>query len=585
VRDSKIIAACAAIALALSVTTALGAPAQNRARQLRNARLSPSAFEGAGKALSQSKQPADALERALRSDRVSPAKYALARAQSLHNLGAVRNQYGDVDRPDPRDTTMILRDLAIAYRDLSDPDRERADVILARPSEGSADEHGDGYQNGIQVNSACSTNFCFHWVAQTADAVPLGDGNANGIPDYVDTAAGVFEHVQSVVHSPPLSFRRPKSDVSSNPNGGNAKVDIYFSDTGADNTYGYCTSDDPNLDDLGGAYPYYDVSGYCVLDNDFSEEQFDTGTHGVEAMQVTAAHEYFHVVQYAYDIAEDKWLMEGSATWMEDVVYDEINDYLQYLDVSQMELPGIPLDFSSTSDQPIAQTKYGAFLFFRFLQDHVLTDNTGAPTTAFMQQIWQNADSTSGPSADQYSIQAVKSMLAGRQVDFATAYTTFGVANLFPSSFYEEGSLYAQLAGPSGLSGTLTRSKPRRTLRGLLDHLTTAYVQFKPGRGSRASSRLRLAINAPDPGTTQGGTGSLITLYTDRPGEYQPFTLNSSGDLNITVPFGKGNVRSVIVVLSNASTSYTCFQGKPFACQGTPTYDGLPFAVGARLLR
>jgi hypothetical protein len=571
--------------LVLSVTGALGAPTKSRVRRLRHAQLSPQAFKDAGQTIAQGKQPPDALTRALRSDRVTPAQYALGRARSLFRLGAVRNQYGDVDRPDPRDTSMILRDLALAYRDLSGADRERADVILARPSEGSGDEFGDGWQNGLQESVACSTNFCFHWVSQSTDAVALGDGNANGIPDYIDNASLIFENVQNVVHSPPLSFRRPKSDQTSNPNGGNSKLDVYFTDTGDEGAYGYCTSDDPNLENLGGSYSAYDVSAYCVLDNDFSPQQFDTGVSGLDALRVTAAHEYFHAVQYAYDVAEDKWLMEGSAVWIEDVVYDEINDYLQYVDVSQMDLPGIPLDFSSTADTPLAQTKYGAFLFFRFLQDHVLTDNSGQPTTAFMQQIWQNADSTRGAQFDQYSIQAVKSMLAGRQVDFATAYTTFGVANLFPSSFYEEGSLYAPLASPSGLTGTLTRKKPRRTLRGLLDHLTTAYVQFRPGKGSRASSRVRLAINAPNPGTTQGGTGSLIFLYADGTGTYEPFTLNSSGDLNLTAPFGKGTVRSVIVVLSNASTSYTCFQGKPFACQGTPTYDGLPFAVGARLLR
>ncbi|HEY7874775.1 MAG TPA: MXAN_6640 family putative metalloprotease, partial [Actinomycetota bacterium] len=457
---------------------------------------------------------------------------------------------------------------------------------LARPIQGSADPAGDGWQNGIQASTACSTNFCFHWVTQTADAVPLGDTNGDGIPNYIEQAASVFENVRNVIHSPPLSFRPPKSDISSNPNGGNAKLDVYFTDTGDEGNYGYCTTDDPNADNLGGSYSYYDVSAYCVLDNDFSEQQFDQGTSGVAAMQVTAAHEYFHAVQYAYDVAEDKWLMEGSATWMEDVVYDDVNDYLQYLPVSQMELPGIPLDFSSTGDSLQAQSKYGAFLFFRFLQDHVLTDNNGNPTVAFMQQIWQNADSTRGAASDQYSIQAVKSMLAGNQEDFATVYTTFGVANLFPSSFYEEGELYAPLAGPSGLSATLSRKKPARILRGTMDHLTTAYAQFKPGKGARASSRLKLAIDAPDPGRTQGGTGSMVVLKTDGSGTYEPFTLNSSGDLNVTVPFGKGTISSVIIVLSNASTSYTCFQpNQPFACHGLPTYDDLPFAVGSRLLR
>jgi hypothetical protein len=153
VRYSRIIAACAVIALVSTTTGALGAPAKDRVR-MRSAQLSPHAFKHPDHVVAQGKQADDALTRALRSERLSPAKYALARARSLFQLGAVRDQYGDVDRPDPRDATMLLRDLALSYRNLSGADREQADSILARPSEGSADEFGDGYQDGIQVNTA-----------------------------------------------------------------------------------------------------------------------------------------------------------------------------------------------------------------------------------------------------------------------------------------------------------------------------------------------------------------------------------------------------------------------------------------------
>jgi hypothetical protein len=29
---------------------------------------------------------------------------------------------------------------------------------------------------------------------------------------------------------------------------------------------------------------------------------------------VTAAHEFFHAIQYGYDVSEDPWLMESTAT-------------------------------------------------------------------------------------------------------------------------------------------------------------------------------------------------------------------------------------------------------------------------------
>ena len=46
---------------------------------------------------------------------------------------------------------------------------------------------------------------------------------------------------------------------------------------------------------------------------------------------MTAAHEFFHAVQFAYDAADDQWFMESTATWMEDEIYDDVNDNLQYL--------------------------------------------------------------------------------------------------------------------------------------------------------------------------------------------------------------------------------------------------------------
>ena len=56
-----------------------------------------------------------------------------------------------------------------------------------------------------------------------------------------------------------------------------------------------------------------------------------TASQPINALRVTAAHEFFHAIQFAYDVKEDLWFMEGSATWVEDEVYDSINDNYQFL--------------------------------------------------------------------------------------------------------------------------------------------------------------------------------------------------------------------------------------------------------------
>ena len=50
-----------------------------------------------------------------------------------------------------------------------------------------------------------------------------------------------------------------------------------------------------------------------------------------ENLQVTAAHEFFHSVQYSYDVREDAWIMEATAAWAEDEIYPKVNDNIQYL--------------------------------------------------------------------------------------------------------------------------------------------------------------------------------------------------------------------------------------------------------------
>ncbi len=46
---------------------------------------------------------------------------------------------------------------------------------------------------------------------------------------------------------------------------------------------------------------------------------------------MTFAHEYNHILQFGYDAYQDPWFAEASATWMEDQVYNGIDDYLRYV--------------------------------------------------------------------------------------------------------------------------------------------------------------------------------------------------------------------------------------------------------------
>jgi hypothetical protein len=541
-------------------------------------RLVPRRLAG-GEARAQ-RQRGDALTRARRAGRLTRAEYSLQRARSLFHLAQVRARWGRVRRVDPRGATLILLDLAVNYERLSPADRARADVLLARPTQGANDPDGQGYQAGTTVQNSCSANFCLHWVTTTSDAVATADANANSVPDYIDQAQLVLDNVWNVEINT-LGFHAPKSDLSSPDNGGDAKLDVYFADVGADDLFGFCGSDDPDIQNIDFG-KRADISGYCVLDNDYSSTQFQD-TASLAAMEVTAAHEFFHAVQFGYDALEDQWLMEGSAVWMEDVVYDDINDYYSYLQVSQMAAPSIPLDYSrpSSDDSLAAQSKYGASLFFHFLSDAIL-GTPAAPDRSFMLDLWEHADSTHGDPNNQYSLQALQTVFTERGKDFTDAYALFGVANLFPSSFYGEGAAYANVANVPVTLSKVSAAHPSKSFGGKRDHLTQAYGDFRPGKGVKSSSKLRVIFNGPP--TARGAAGTYVVL-TKTGGTYKPFSLNAAGDATVKTAFGKGKVTDVVVILTNASTALTCLQDFAFSCQGRPSDDDLQFTVTGKLLK
>src|SRR5699024_1799206 len=108
---------------------------------------------------------------------------------------------------------------------------------------------------------------------------------------YVDKVGAIADHVLETYAD--AGYRSPESDGT---DGGNALLDIYLQDLGAQRLYGWCDSDSPPA----GAGPF-DAPAYCAFDNDYRE--FPNHTP-LENLEVTAAHELFHAVQFAYDYYE-----------------------------------------------------------------------------------------------------------------------------------------------------------------------------------------------------------------------------------------------------------------------------------------
>ena len=140
--------------------------------------------------------------------------------------------------------------------------------------------------------------------------------------------------------------------------------------------YGYCAVDDSRTRS---PYRYDAYAGYCVLDDDFARTQFPANSP-TENLRVTAAHEFFHAIQFAYDATEDAWFMEGTSAWIEDEIYDSVNDNRYYLRTSQFKEPSRPLDTSR------GFAVYGTWGFFRFLSERLGAD--------VVRRAWERADAS-----------------------------------------------------------------------------------------------------------------------------------------------------------------------------------------------
>jgi hypothetical protein len=508
----------------------------------------------------------DGLKRAFTQGRLTEAQYALERARSLFRLGAVRREFGDVERPDSRDATLILRDLALRLRELFGADRREAERLLARPDDGDVPEGaGNGWTappaKQAQVCSADPTiEICVHWVftAGDPDAPPPEDtAPANGIPDQVDVTLTELETVwnKEIVD---LDYRAPQPDDDSPNDGGGPELDVYLDDIGTPNVglFGYCTTDDPDASD-----PFvFAFSAYCVLDNDYSAAQFGVPPEEHAFLKVTAAHEFHHASQFAYDGVEDLWFMEGTATNMEETVYPTVDDNVFFLKLySPLTRPGSPLDRGGFGD-----SEYGAWIFWRFLEEKLYHDDPNV-----IRRVWNRARAALPTDPDEYSLQAVARVLRNDGIHLADAFAGFAVANRLRA--YDDGNLYPRT--PTDRTFRIGPAQRRTAwLARRMNHLTTRYLSFRPRSGVPRRARLGLNVDAHPSGArarvivfSKGGNRSIRSIRLDR-----------DGDGHSRVPFGR-NVTRVDLVLSNGSSRIRdCFSDffEPFySCSGVPKDD------------
>lgn len=298
--------------------------------------------------------------------------------------------------------------------------------------------------------------FNIHYTLSGDNAVAARTGDSRAVPPYIEQIGKAFDNVKTFTCRL-RGFREPLTVEGRN------IYDVYVFDQKGKYgvTYSSNTYDKRNTG-------VRVATSFICIDNTYSGKKgFDKGRE--DCMKVTAAHEFFHAVQYAYNVDSDNWWKEASATWNEDEVYTGVNDYLRYVP-AYLSAPFKPLDESS----------YSGVVFAKFL-----AENYGG--TKIIKKIWEIHSKGCNNSINAID-RAVSEGYPGR--DIGTVFNQFSAYNVNPAQYYKEGELWKT-------SATIQKtysSYPVALNYGQLNHMSSNYLMFKPS-GSAAGKSIRIKVD------------------------------------------------------------------------------------------
>ncbi len=221
--------------------------------------------------------------------------------------------------------------------------------------------------------------------------------------------------------------------------GGDDRYDVYLQEILWDGTFGYTeggeqryrgdgqAGDNPNTP----AIEKRAAASFMVLDNDYADlDEFAIEHYAVlDVMRSTVAHEFNHAIQFGYDGEEPAdWLWEATATWMQDEVYDDINDGNEDLLAVFKSPDSCQLAYGGEQRVEDENHWYGEWIFIRFISEQYGHETVRA--------IWEQSAQLDGYEAIEAALNAAGTTLDDTLRNFSVALLTRA---------FEEGASYPVL--------------------------------------------------------------------------------------------------------------------------------------------
>jgi hypothetical protein len=365
-------------------------------------------------------------------------------------------------------------------------------------------------------------HFAIHYTAGGGDAPPPADANGNGVPDWVETVASVFEFVYNS-ETGTLGYN-PAPTLSGRP------YDVYLQDLAGKSEYGYTESNTPVTP---GSNSY---TSFIVIDNDFANHIYDPYT-GLKGLQIAASHEYHHAIQYGYNYHFDIWYAEATSTWIEDEVYDSINQLYNYL-------PAYLRNSKLSLDTPVSLSTgggYGRWIFNRHLAERYGSD--------IIKVVWERLKTVSSPDGkDIPMLPIIDDVLKSNGSSLGSDFLSFTkklYARDWTSHTDEIANIHIVLPVSNYSSYPVTAAAvPTPSVT--LPRNAFAYVVFTPSAAAPQDLELTL-------GTNNGAT--VVAFKKDTGGIITEYPLNPGVGTITILGFNASGAAEVALLISNTGIS------------------------------
>ncbi|MFQ5868374.1 MAG: MXAN_6640 family putative metalloprotease [Candidatus Zixiibacteriota bacterium] len=297
---------------------------------------------------------------------------------------------------------------------------------------------------------------------------------ADGHPDYVNRTGEYLDYVWSYeVDS--IGLAPPPTDEWY-PTGGDSRYDVYL------------------VGNLGGAFGLTQPDSFQAGNPQAYTSWIELRTSYIgfgypdqyDPLKVTVAHEFFHSIQLGYDAYEpflpdmsdyNVWWLEATAVWMEDVVFDEVNDYINYLSYF-FRYPWLSLTAHDPTWQDWVRVyhMYASCVWPIYLSERF---GAGPINTDIIREIWEGCAQTLYDNL----LSATNEVLDQYYSDLNSAFGEFTIWNYFSgnlneSGYYSEGSYFPDLNDTMMVydSYPVTVTSPTQPP----EYLGANYVKFVP---------------------------------------------------------------------------------------------------------